>query len=381
MKNILLITQNILKMTFRKKSNIFVYIILPIIISIISMTVFSNSSTKPLNVGIIDMDNSSLSEDMVKAIDEKNSFIVEKIKMDDMKDFVTKHKIDCAVIIPSGYEKDIFNRISPNIEITSIKGAETTIWIGNFINYYTEGILDISKASSNDRDIFNKMYEGLKNNSAYLNIENVHDKSFNKGITQVNIGFLLMFVMLGTGFTSNYILRERRNRTYFRICSAPVKSSYYVLANVISGLIIIGIQSLAVIFAITKLLKVETFIPDLQLFIVLMCFGLAALGLSLAIVAFSKSSNQASMLNTLIVTPTCMLGGCYWTTEIMPEWLQRVGNFVPQSWTLKTIAKLQGPYTFIDVLPNIAIILCFAVVFFLVAIYKFNRRRDARNFI
>lgn len=381
MRNILLIAQNILKLTFKKKGNILVYLVMPVVMTSIMMALSGSGSSKPLNIGIVDMDKSTLSQNLAEAVDKKDNFKTIEVSEDKTNDMVTEHQVDCVIKIPKNFENDIYNGNNVDIELISIRGEDITAWIGNFLNFYVGGLKDISKASEGKKEVFNKMYAGFKDQSIKLKNEKLEDESLGKDLTQFSMGFLIMFVLYGTGITSNYILREKRIRTYFRICSAPVKSKDYIIGNIIANLATVAAQVILVLLVITKIFKINTFIPHIQLFAVLLCFGLVAIGLGLVVVAFSKNSNQAGTANTLIVTPTCMLGGCFWPAEVMPQWLQRVGDFIPQTWALDSIKKLQSGSSFIDILPQLGILLAFAAAFFLIAVYKFNRRDDSRNFI
>lgn len=381
MRNTFLIALNILKLTFRKKGNIIVYLVLPVAITSIIMVISGSGASKPLNIGIVDMDRSIISQDLVKVVDNKDNFKTIEVSEDKISDMVTEHKVDCIIKIPNNFAKEIYSGNNVNIELISIRGEDVTSWIENFLNFYVGGLKDISKASEGKKEAFDKMYAGFKDNSIKLKNEKLKDSAFGKSLTQSSMGFLIMFVLFGTGITSSYILREKKMRTFFRICSAPVKSKDYILSNIIANLTIVAVQIILVLLVITKILKVNIFIPKIQLFVILLCFGLVAIGIGLVVVAFSKTSNQVGTANTLIVTPTCMLGGCFWPADLMPPWLQRVGDFIPQTWALDSIKKLQSGSSFIDILPQLGILLAFAAAFFLIAVYKFNRRDDSRNFI
>ena len=37
----------------------------------------------------------------------------------------------------------------------------------------------------------------------------------------------------------------------------------------------------------------------------------------------------------LVNLPILMLGGCLWPRELMPEFVKRIGDFVPTTWFLK----------------------------------------------
>jgi ABC-2 type transport system permease protein len=35
-----------------------------------------------------------------------------------------------------------------------------------------------------------------------------------------------------------------------------------------------------------------------------------------------------------------MLGGCYWTKDMMPEVMNKIANFIPTSWVMAAVDKL-----------------------------------------
>jgi ABC-2 type transport system permease protein len=190
-----------------------------------------------------------------------------------------------------------------------------------------------------------------------------------------------MFMMLGAGGTTELILKEKRSRTYFRICASPVKSRNYLAGIVVTSLLIAIVQVIVVLIMIKHAFRLDTFVPMHQLFAILICFSLVAVGLGLLMVSFSKDSVQAGMLQTLIITPTCLLSGCFWPIDIMPQTVQKVSDFLPQKWALLAIQRLQTGINFSDVLPYIAVVLAFAFAFFLVAVYRFSRNESVTNFV
>ena len=83
-------------------------------------------------------------------------------------------------------------------------------------------------------------------------------------------------------------------------------------------------------------------------------------------------------MQNLVIVPTCLLAGCYFPYDIMPNAVQKVANFLPQRWLLDTIAKLQQGIPFSELYLNILILFAFAIAFFLIAIYKFGRNNDEK---
>ncbi|CBZ02329.1 streptolysin S biosynthesis protein D (SagD) [Clostridium botulinum H04402 065] len=78
MKQIFLLTKSILKRTFRKKSNIITFILLPLLAVFIAL--FLNASGNSYSkIGVVDLNESYLSKDMIKSIDAKKKCSLVKI--------------------------------------------------------------------------------------------------------------------------------------------------------------------------------------------------------------------------------------------------------------------------------------------------------------
>lgn len=86
-------------------------------------------------------------------------------------------------------------------------------------------------------------------------------------------------------------------------------------------------------------------------------------------------------MQNLIITPSCLLAGCFFPMEIMPDTVRKISSFLPQHWLLDMINKLQEGQTLGSLYVNMAILLAFAVVFALIAIFRFGRNNDVRQFV
>lgn len=381
MRNIGLVMINILKITFRKKSNIIVFLILPVIIAVATMALFGNSSSMPARIGISNSDNGILSKNMIEDLKKIEKFKIAEVKEADIKTMVSEDKVDCVLKIPAGFSDSLYKGQKKNMELTSVKGDEATAWIESYVNIYTENLLSIAKASDSKEEIFNRIYENFRKGEAKLTTEKVTDVTNSKTVTGAGLGFLIMFMMYGASVTAGLILKEKKSRTYFRILSSPVSSRDYVIGNALANFTIILIQSVLVIIGITKLMRLNTFIADWQMLIILLCFGLVSIGIGLIITAFSATSSQAGYLATFITTPTCMLGGCFWPVDFMPNSLKRISELMPQRWTLEAVTKIQNGGDMNSILINLGLLLSFAAAMFLIAAYRMKTTNSVKNFI
>lgn len=381
MRNLLLLALNTLRITFRKKLNIIVYLILPVII--VSFVMFAYSSMdSTVKVGLNNKAvNSVIADDFVKALMGQDKFKIQEVKEAEIKDLVAEGKVDCVITIPDNFDESVYKASISKIQITAIKGQEATAWVQSYVNYYIKSLMSLGKASGGDKATFNKLYEGFKVQTLAVHENVVKDQSSDKSKTVQSVGFLIMFMLQGAVTTSGLILKEKKEKTYFRIFSSPVSSRIYIGANILANMCIMTAQSILVIFSTKYIFKLTTGVPDLQLLAVLVLFGFVCVTFGILLVAFSGTSRQAGALATLIITPTCMISGCWWPIEIMPKFMRQIANFLPQTWTLEAIKELQSGKTLLTIASLIGILITFSLVFFLIGMYKMKNSESVKSFI
>jgi len=381
LRNAWLLTLNTLKVLLRKRGNIIVIFLLPIIGMLVSIVAYGNIGSTSVSVGVIDNDQSVLAGDFIQSISQQQSLKVIALTEKEKQSQISTGKVDSALVIPRGFADGIYHDKLRSVEIFSIKGAAATAWIQSYSNIYLRNLQDIAEASGGDIKTFNTIYNNLRQDKLALQVKKVQDQSQSKGMTTQMIGFLIMFMLMGAGNTAEMMLREKKNRTYYRICSAPVSANTYILGNVLANLILVTLQIALALFFMINVFKIVLYIPVVELFLILVLFGLVAIGLGVLIVAFSNDSRQASTMQNLLITPTCMLAGCLWPIEIMPKYLQRVADFLPQKWTIEAIQKLQMGVSFDKIIIDLLIIVAFALTFFLVAAYRLGKNDSVKTFV
>jgi len=381
LRNAWLLTLNTLKLLLRKKANIIVFFILPIIGMLVSIAAYSNVGSTSVRMGVIDNDHSALSGDYVQSMNQQQSLKVTAMSEGEKESQISSGTLDCVLVIPEGYADGIYKNHLKQVEIVSIKGEAATAWIQNYTNIYLRNLQDIAVAAGGDKATFEKLYNTLKQDKLSLIVKKIPDQTRNQGMTTQMIGFLIMFMLIGAGNTAEMILKEKRDRTYYRICAAPVSARTYIFGNIMANLILVVVQIALTLLFMIKVFKVQIYLPVAELFLILVLFGLVAIGLGVLIVSFSNDSKQAGTMQNMIITPSCMLAGCFWPVEIMPKTLQRIADFLPQTWTIGAIQKLQMGASFDQVMLNLLIIIAFALTFFLVAAYRFGRNDNVKTFV
>ncbi len=375
---IILMALNSLKLTFRGKFSIFKYIVIPVLSVYLLIGLGTKSSDNGLRAKIVDNDKSFLSQLYIDEFLKNNNVKVYDGNEDTTK-LLTSDKIDISLEISQGFQKKTFIADSPSIVITSIKGSETSIWIKEYSNNLIELFKNLSKISGEDEEAFKKLYDEY--NRDKIIIENsVIDYNGNVAeVTRLAMGILIMFIMYNCIGNTSRILREKNNKTYYRIRTAPVSSLEYIMGNVLFNIILLTIQLILVLIVVFKIQKAQLGIEPWILFAAIMSFGLSAIGIGMLVVAFSDIKSVGGIAVPIIVTPTCMLSGCFFPVEVMPDFMQKISYFFPQRWALNAIKTAQLGSANIEVYISILVTLAFAAVFFLISSLKMRKSRAIKN--
>lgn len=115
----------------------------------------------------------------------------------------------------------------------------------------------------------------------------------------------------------------------------------------------------------------------LALALLTIAMGLAATGLGMMVAAISKTDRQADTTGLLLGFILSALGGCF-AFGVVPIYkgggtMELITRFIPHSYALRGFDALmiQGK-GLVDVLPDVGFLLGFALLFMLVAAWRFR---------
>ncbi|MBD3922492.1 ABC transporter permease [Paenibacillus sp. PR3] len=382
MKDIIWLIRKTLISKFRNKRSWFLYFGLPIAGALLSMLLYGNASGTDLRVGIVNEDgNQAITADTIQFVGELKQVRVNATDKTSLNQAIEDGKLDIGIIIDKGFADSVRSGNPGKMTIVSIKGAQVTAAVKSMLQSYIGNITAIGKETSGDQEAFDRIYEGYRQPSFKLTADTVKDTSSTKSVTYQTFGYLITFMMFSAVNMSGLILREKENRTFLRIFSSPISARTYVLANVAVNVIIMLLQIVVTLFFMRNVFHIDSGVSYIEFVPVLLLFGLSSVGLSLMIVAFAQSGAIAGAMQNLIITPTCLLAGCFFPMDIMPDTVRRISNFLPQHWLLDTVNKLQQGNKLGSLYLNLAIMAAFAAAFSLIAIYRFGRNNDTRMFV
>lgn len=355
-----------LKRILKRKLNIIFMLVVPVLFIVVSM--ISSSGGSPLSVGIVDKDNTKLTNMLINNLEGKCKIV--RINEDEIKSNIISLSIEYALVIDEGFTAGIIRGEDAVVKSYSIKETDAALPVKMYIDNFINAAKNIASASAGSEDKFYSGMDYYQNGSFGAEYKTFGFKSFDKQTTLASLGFLIMCVLLLSSFSASMILEDKKSNTYYRVLVAPLKIKSYMLQNILSFIAVAAIQ-IALVLAVLLLAFKADLGPSIpNLFLVLFVFGIVSVSIGVAISSLSKDTRQSSTLTSFIVTPLCMLGGCFWPREIMPDILKRIGDFVPTTWALKAAGRVLGGNSILQISKELGILLLFALVFFLLASWR-----------
>jgi linearmycin/streptolysin S transport system permease protein len=166
-------------------------------------------------------------------------------------------------------------------------------------------------------------------------------------------------------------VEERLGGTLRRLASTPT-SKATILGGKVLGRLGSGLLQMVLLIGFGAIVfKVQWGRSPVALAAIMLSFVLAAVAFGVLLGTFAKTRSQAGGLVILFSMLTAALGGCWWPLDITPPIYQTTVKILPTTWAMQGFNNVLVRGAGLEmVLPQVAVLLLFAVVFFAVGVKR-----------
>ena len=392
-------------------------LVLIVTITLIQDSTFKTVSDAKIPVLIVDYDKGQVSETILNGLNESNTFeIIIKTDETEAKNLVFKGNNQLAIIIPKDLTSSLEQKVAQNVDgiIAKFEFDEANDSIPKLkietkeVKLYFDPATQLTFKSSvkNGIDkmiskietqyIYSAFQEQISDDPSevifdtgnFITFKEILPKNKNKDIipnsVQHNVPawtlFAIFFIIVPLSIN---IVKEKSQGTFVRLRTHPV--SY---ATVLGGKTIVYLAVCLIQFVLMLLIGIYLFpaigLPTLDvsgrlplLFVVATFAGLAAIGLGLLLGTIAKTQEQSAPFGATFVVILAALGGVWVPVFIMPKIMQTLSNISPMNWGLNAFYDVfLRNATFVDIVPEISLLLLFFIVTTLIAIF-YNEKKNA----
>ncbi len=433
MKAILSLIKKDYRIFFHDRPAMSMTFIVPAVLIFLFGSIFGGSSSTPtgINIAFINNSKSKIANKLESVLDTTQAFKLIKeytndegkvVKFDtnSVKDYVRKGNASAALVIPENaftdtstglrlkFYYDPKNEIEmqtiqglmqqtimsqmPNIFMASMqhraetmlgknKGMKFNRKIASVVSEYygidTSKILNWTKFSFSDSLVSDSASN--KNNffKDLLDLEKVQlvGKNINNpNATRSVGGWAVMFLLFTITAASTSLFDENKSGVVVRILSAPVSRVQILWGKYLYN-ISLGCIQLSVLFLTGYIFfNIDIFSNLLNLIIIIISSAAACTAFGMLLAAFCKTSAQANGLGTFLILTMSAIGGAWFPTFILPQFIQVLSKGTIVYWSVEGFLQvLWRNANTVEILPYAGVLLGITAVVNLISILQFKK--------
>jgi len=380
--------------TWKEKTFLVIMMATALVFTAIASLIFGGEGegvTRPVPVGVADLDGSGLSSTMLEDLREAGSYDVRTLPMESVYESVRQGTIEAGFVIPKGFEDSV--RSGNPLSVTVVKLSQTnagivasTIMERSITAYLLEkAVVTVSLEKAAELGVSGAVdpaaaaraaVERLSTSPALtVGLEAVTEEEVAADTVSptagLSMGIYVMFTMFAVMFMAGDILNERKMGTWGRLLSTPVSKQVVVGGKILANYAV-GLAQILILMLFARYVFRISFGPNMGAVIAILALTVAVVsGLGLFLSTFVRTTAQLQTLTPIVIVSTCMLGGCYWPLEIVSPLMQSIAKATPQAWAMiaLTDVTVRGK-SLIQTAPNLISLACFGLAFFLIGVAR-----------
>ena len=369
----------------------------------------SQSDVILLQVNLVNLDRGTFGTEMSKVFQS-----IEALQVTTYTDVaaaqepVLKGKASAAIVIPSDFSQRIDSYTptsvevivdpaepeSANIVMGIVKQVAAEFGIWGEVQYGVRTLLDeagvLKSASPQDARaieaqnlgvVMTRINEMRTNPVIAISVEDPTGEETNPGFgsffAYLFPGLTVMFIFFIVAMSGGSLLTEREAGTMRRLLTAPIPRGTILAGKMLAYMLLACLQVVVVFTVAGLVFDTPMGKSPLGLVVLTLVTAFTAVALGMLIAALSKTAKQVDGIGVILAFVLAGLGGAL---AISPTPFYRSGGFIgiissltPQNHAVEGFYQLMAENaSFVQVLPQIGILLAMGIVFFAIALWRFR---------
>jgi ABC-2 type transport system permease protein len=228
-------------------------------------------------------------------------------------------------------------------------------------------VAEAKSATSAVTDVFSKIVK--------IESEQVTGKQVSNPMAARTVGgYAIMFLLFAVSGSAATLFDEKNSGIFVRLLSAPVRPAHILWARFLFGMIL-GLVQISVMFLAGRIFfGLEVFDHVGALLAVGLSASAACSAFGMLVVAISPSAAAAQGISTFVVISMSAVGGAWFPTSLMPEYIQKFSKLTIVYWAVEGFTDvLWAGQSLLEVLPKVGILAAIATGVMLIAVWRFNK--------
>ena len=396
MKKIFAIAWKDALIRFASRFELVFFLVLPLIFTFLLAggTPSSNDDNRVALV-VVDQANTALSQQLITDLGKSPSVRPELQTLDQAEAGFKARQVPVMLVIPAGFDMDHLKNATMDLELRQqpnsldalVAARAVQAVIGREGSAVSTALASV-KAADQIKPFTSSAAKETYFEASLANAQKLMDDAPQRvdvisGTTKSAIdydpranssaGQLITWAFIPLLGISALFAYERQQGTLRRLLTTPTEKATFLLGT-ISGQVVVALVQMVLLVTFGALvMKLQWGREPAALALIMVTFALAAAALGTTLGTFIKTESQANGLSTLLGMVMALLGGCWYPLEMFPAFAQTLVKILPTTWAMQGMLEivLRGG-GMAEVLPDAAVLLGFAVVFFAIGVWRFK---------
>jgi ABC-2 type transport system permease protein len=206
----------------------------------------------------------------------------------------------------------------------------------------------------------------------------VETRDMTTSVEQASAGQLVTWVQITLLGAAEVLVSERLGGTLRRMLVAPA-SRLLILGGKLLSRLLLGLLQMALLLVAGALVFGVNWGHDpVAVALVSLAFALATVSLGMLLATFVRTRGQASSIVVGMSMALAALGGAWFPLEVVPPLYRQLVQVLPSTWAMRAYTELLvRRANVVEVLPHVAVLCGFTLVFIAGASLRFSRYQES----
>jgi len=354
----------------------------------------NNESDSRLPVGYLDQDNSWVSESLHDQLADSDVIRLDENPnrtYPDLEQLVANGDLAAVIIVPDRYGATLAK--GKNARLIVIADTSTTVWTTIESDILaTLSRLDSALRTATIMEEINAermpfTYSFTQSLAAWdeppIAIKETTSSAVAEttdsaeSLAHTSPGMMLQFAIAGLLTAAQVIVTERKSRTLQRILTTAARRVHILLGHFLAIFTLIFTQFMLLIAFGQFILHVNYLRDPGAILLVAFSAALCISAMGLLIGILARSEEQAVTFSLIPMFLLSGLGGAWVPLEVTGETFAKIGHLSPVAWAMDGFKNISiRGLGFESVLPPVAALVGYAVVFFALSVWRLNASEE-----
>jgi ABC-type Na+ efflux pump permease subunit len=345
MSPLLRLAVNDVRLTVRDRAAAFWILLLPIFLIWLFGTVGGGGATAKVALTVLDHDGGWLAQSFVKELDGPNVALA-VLRGAEAGGEAAK-KATRWIVLPAGFTDNVLAGKQQRLKIETGENAQSDysraaeVVVIRAIARTLARVAEMKQASG---PMSVDVYDGLRARPPIVALEigsAGRGTAVPRGVAQSVPGIMTFTVLMMTLiYGAVFLTIEKREGMLKRQLTLPISRTTILAGKVLGRVFVAMLQIVILVVAGRFLFHLDFGHSTAALFVLLISYAFAVAGIATFLGAILANPEQASIVGWLVSMVMAAMGGCWWPSEVMPEWLRTSVHIFPTTWAMDALHAL-----------------------------------------